>query len=387
MADKNQAPNMYIGYNITGNSFDLIAVDFYCETDAASTYWAVHNWTGGYAGFQTKNNKHIVISAIWDDGTSEAEVEYYTANADDTHFDFEEDGPGVHVLTNINWSVSTWYGMCMETKSFGGITFFAQWVYSSGKWNLISIIRIPGAGRTFNTTSVFQEDFYPFNRGDKRKCRIKHARGRSASNGTWEFWNAGTISNRYYPNDDNTGYIDNYSGYCSWGTDSSSGEAFVWVEAGGNSTPPAWGSLPVVFSISSNAPNSFPEFPKCIKSYYSDLYISFSGTNVIQKSDRCWWIFELSNDGYYYILTPDRANAITISGTNNGDNLILTSFTTGNDNQKWYIETTGSGVSYLNPKNAIAKCMDIEGPSTSPDAAIQIWTQNSTTPQFKWILL
>lgn len=168
MADKNQAPNMYIDYNIYGNNFNAIAVDFYCDNEATNTYWAVHNWTGGYAGFQNKDNSHIVIVSLWDDGTNEAEVEYYTSNADTAHFDFEEDGPGVHVLTNINWSVFTWYGMCIATKSFDGYTFYAQWVYSENEWNLIAIIRIPGTGRTLDGTSVFQEDFN-YNRQCKRR--------------------------------------------------------------------------------------------------------------------------------------------------------------------------------------------------------------------------
>ena len=47
-----------------------------------------------------------------------------------------------------------------------------------------------------------------------------------------------------------------------------------------------------------------------------------------------------------------------------------------------------SGVNYLFPKNSTNKNMDIEGPSKSEDAHIQIWTKdpNFDTPQFKWTI-
>lgn len=41
MTPKNQAPNMYIDWDIKG-SYDLIMVDWYCEKAAPNTYWAVH---------------------------------------------------------------------------------------------------------------------------------------------------------------------------------------------------------------------------------------------------------------------------------------------------------------------------------------------------------
>ena len=42
LTPKNQAPNMYVDWT-DGGSYDFVIVDWYCETVANNTYWAVHN--------------------------------------------------------------------------------------------------------------------------------------------------------------------------------------------------------------------------------------------------------------------------------------------------------------------------------------------------------
>lgn len=44
LTPKNQAPNMYVDWT-DGGSYDFVIVDWYCETVANNTYWAVHNWS------------------------------------------------------------------------------------------------------------------------------------------------------------------------------------------------------------------------------------------------------------------------------------------------------------------------------------------------------
>ena len=41
---KNKAPNMVVTYPDSGN-YDLVMVDWYCETDASNTCWAVHQFS------------------------------------------------------------------------------------------------------------------------------------------------------------------------------------------------------------------------------------------------------------------------------------------------------------------------------------------------------
>ena len=88
-----------------------------------------------------------------------------------------------------------------------------------------------------------------------------------------------------------------------------------------------------------SAPSNWPQWsdnlPKYINSKFSNLYVAFSGSKVIQSNNKYYWNFVDSGDGYFYILTSDNSKAITISGTGNGSDLILTAFNGGADNQKW----------------------------------------------------
>ena len=90
----------------------------------------------------------------------------------------------------------------------------------------------------------------------------------------------------------------------------------------------------------------------------------------------------------YYILTPDCTKAITVPGSTagNGANLILSTLEIGSPTQMWKLQGTGSGQYYLRPKVPSSMTMDIEGPSTAPNAPIQIWTHNTSASQFKWIV-
>lgn len=89
----------------------------------------------------------------------------------------------------------------------------------------------------------------------------------------------------------------------------------------------------------------------------------------------------------FYILTPDNAKAVSISGTGDGSNLILKTFNAADDTQKWKKSSAGSNLYYIRPKAASTMTMDIEGPSTGSGAPIQIWTHNTSAAQFKWYVL
>ncbi len=379
---------MYIDWDILGSSYDMIQADFRCDIDYSGTYWAVHNWNNGYAGFQNKSGNHVLLLSIWDNGSICPEIEYYNSLADTNDFDFDGEGTGKHVFTYNNWSNSTWYSMTVATKSFDGCTFYAQWLSKSdtNDWVLIAIIRYPEEGHTLNKSSVFQEDF-TFHESEKRGCSVSGAYGRNASTGNWESWDTGKIRTCYYPYSDNSVIEWDYAYNCDWGVASETRGSYVYLCAGGDSSPPS-STLPANFKLTSQAstPNCYPEFPKCIKSAYSDLYVNPEDDAIVQKAVRYWWNFLNAGDGYVYLLSSDKTNAITVTGTSSGSNLAFSPFVTGNKYQMWKIEADGD-IFYLYPKVDEEKNMDIEGPSKKEGAYIQIWRHSTTTTQFKWYIL
>lgn len=385
------AQNMYIDWYFSGSSYDLAVNSFKCQVNSRATYWAVHQWSNGYAGFQnvSENNTedNRIILAIWDDNTNLAAIEYYTNLADTSNFDFTELGEsGKHIISAINWQDQTWYSMAVGVKSDNDFTYYFHWVKeeldTNEFWKLYGIIRLPVGCRTLNKSTVFQEDFDATNA--LREGWISHAFGRFASSGNWDSWSSGEVKS-YNPNtgDWNTGTN------CDCGTGTYADGEYVIMRTG-NGAGTCSEPLPFQFQheYQSGSPLYSPTFPCYIKSNYSSLYVSpdSTGTKVVQKASRHWWNFVDAGNGYVYILTTDRTKAITISGTTDGSDLTLTAFSGGTDSQKWKVENV-SGVYYLYPKNAPSMNMDIEGPSYQPDADIQIWTHNTSTLQFKWTIV
>lgn len=391
--DKNQAPNMYVTWPAQGN-YSYMTVDFYCEKDTEGTYWAVHNWDGGYAGFQNADGEHKILLAIWDsaDGTKKPEIEYLSNKADRNSLDFTGEGTGKHVFTNYNWQAGKKYSMCVGLRTVNGKSQYAQWVREeNGPWLLTAIISYPEANLKFHSDVSFQEDYKCNNL--LRKCRLSNAAGYNSDNNTWEAWKNCTLSNSLFtdPNN-NKKYIENVNYDCDWGTENSG--SYVWVQSGGN-TDSNGKTLPVTSTVIQNTlPTDFPKWnidilgdsTQIIQSNYSNLYVVPSGNKVVQGEEQYKWNFIHSDDGYFYICTSDNAQAVTLSGTNYGDDLVLQSFN-GADNQKWSKEEDENGHYYLYPKLDLSSNMDIEGPSMQTGAAIQIWPHDTSTAQFKWNLL
>jgi len=395
MADKNQATNMYVDWTIVGSSFDMILVDFYCEIDAENTYWAVHNWNNGYAGFQNKDNTHVLLFSLWDNEDILPDIEYYTRLADTDNFDFEGEGTGKHIFTNFNWTVQEWYGMAIATKSFDNNTFYAQWIYDpmQDEWMLMGIIRLPRANYTLNKSSVFQEDFTN-NKQFKRRCRVSQAYGRTASTQEWQVWNTGVVRSCYYPILNSSVCYWDTNTNCFFSTGSYADGEYVTIQAGGDSSSTE--DLPYSFNLlASDTPVHHPEFPCCIKSFYSNLYVAPGNTNefeeatdntVIQRSKRYWWNIVDAGNGFKYIKTTDNSKALCISATDDGADLTVVPFDETNNNQKWIVSSGADGISYIRPQASPYKAMDVEGPSMIEGAVIQIWTYNATSPQFKWYI-
>ena len=221
------APNMYIDW-ITNHIYDAISVDWYCEMDAPNTYWAVHNWDGGYAGFQNLEEKHIVIMSLWNlpNGISPT-IEYALSGRSG---DFGGEGTGKQVITDYEWEEDKWCSMCIEMKIESNKTVYTQYVKEeNGDWVKTAAISYPIVRDAFVGSSVFQEDF-GFN-NLMRSCRLDNAGGRIQHSGLWETWNNCTISNSYFPTETATweyGVEENVNFDCGWGE-----SGYVWIRAGG----------------------------------------------------------------------------------------------------------------------------------------------------------
>lgn len=395
---KNQAPNMVVAYPDSGN-YDLVMVDWYCETDASNTYWAVHqfstNTVDGYAGFQNAGNNHVLMFSIWDHGTNYPVVEYVSSSTQLNNLNFGGEGTGKHIVTNFDWKVGKWYTMCIGTKTIAGKTYYAQWVAEkdSKDWFLCGIISYPVPNRYIGSDLMFQEDFR-FN-NLKKRCRLQNAFGRFNGKEVWHCWNQYVISNNFYRYTDTVTPISNFKYDCECGVDPT--KTYIYVQSGGedllnSELVEREMVLPYNASLrSSSKPSSSPSWaqlaPRWIKSKYNGLYIAPGKNNtVVQSKEPYYWNFVDSADGYFYILSEDRSLAITITGKASGSDLILADFKRL-DTQKWTNQSVQqSEYVYFYPKEALNMNIDIEGPSFEEGTPLQLW-EHGIEKQFMWLSL
>lgn len=199
------APNVYVDWKSSGDyiyTYDTFVIDWKCTESAEGTYWAVHNWDGGYAGFQDKGDMgNFVLLSLWDlyDGTK-PQVEYYSS--DYAYGDFDHEGNGAYVFTPYEWKEDVWYTMKIEITYVGEKTIFTQYVCEEGgDWLKTAALSYPVHVEINIPTHVFQEDF-DFN-DLSRSCMLRNAAGRYAETGEWDYWNEFMIDSSYYPDDQN----------------------------------------------------------------------------------------------------------------------------------------------------------------------------------------
>lgn len=238
------APNMYVDW-IADNEYDIISVDWYCERDALNTYWAVHNWDCGYAGFQNKDGNHVLLLSLWDlaDGT-QPEIEYVLDGQNGT---FDGEGTGKQVFTNYAWKADTWYTMCIKMSISDDKTYYEQYIKEEGgEWLKTAVISYPVAGKWFYGSSMFQEDF-AFN-NLMRSCRLRNACARVSGTDNWELWNRCIISNSFFPTDDATwdhGVQLDIHFNCHWEIC----DSYVFVQSGGEGFETTANPLPADCTI------------------------------------------------------------------------------------------------------------------------------------------
>lgn len=240
------APNMYVDWDLGDKNYDVLSVDWYCDIDSENTYWAVHNWAGGYAGFQNLNGKHVLLMSLWDleDGTTPT-VEFAL---DGKNGAFGGEGTGKQVFTNYSWKTGVWYTMRVQiyADATTGKTYFEQWVKEEGgDWLKTAVISYPSGEHIIDIDSVFMEDFV-FN-NLQRACRLRNAYGRTTDDQQWVSWTDWSVSNTYFPTDpptwDNVEW--NISFDCDWSQDGKS----LWLSSGGGNFIPSEKTLPITYQL------------------------------------------------------------------------------------------------------------------------------------------
>lgn len=228
------APNMYVLWYSDNYEFDAVSIDWKCTEDAGGTYWAVHNWSYGYAGFQNFLGQHILLFSLWDlpDGTKPT-VEFAL---DGYHGNFGGEGEGKQVYTNFDWEVDTWYSMKIERHYENDKTYFTQFIKEeNGDWIKTASVSYPAEVHYLDITHVFQEDFSFNNR--RRSCEVRNAGGKIANTDTWEFWKNCEITNSFFPTSDATwenGAMENISFNCDYENKGDS----IWIQSGGYDDTP-----------------------------------------------------------------------------------------------------------------------------------------------------
>lgn len=237
------APNVYVDWKSSGDyiyTYDAFVIDWKCTESAEGTYWAVHNWDGGYAGFQDKGDMgNFVLLSLWDlyDGTK-PRVEYYSSDYD--YGDFDHEGNGAYVFTPYEWKEDVWYTMKIEITYQGEKTIFTQYICEDGgDWLKTAALSYPVHVEINIPTHVFQEDF-DFN-DLSRSCMLRNAAGRYAETGEWDYWNEFMIESSYYPDDQNP---EDGLWSVDYGCDYIIHEDAVEIFSGGRGTKPNGKEMP-----------------------------------------------------------------------------------------------------------------------------------------------
>lgn len=244
--DKNaqlrHAPNMYVDWVSTSDysgSYDAFIIDWKCTETADGTYWAVHEWDEGYAGFQDRGEDcDVVLLSLWDlpDGT-QPRVEYYHDDYD--YGDFTHEGCGAYVFTPYDWEVGVWYSMKIEITYEDNKTIFTQYVCKDGEdWLKTAAISYSAYVEVNRPTHVFQEDYF-FN-DMPRSCMLRNASGRFSETGEWDHWNEFIVDSSYYPDEND----ENALWSISFGCDYEIGNDTVEIFSGGRGNIPGGKQMP-----------------------------------------------------------------------------------------------------------------------------------------------
>ena len=236
------APNMYVDWVSSSDyvgAYDTFVIDWKCTETAEGTYWAVHEWDEGYAGFQDRENAcNVVLMSLWNlpDGT-QPQIEYYSDPYDYGNFDHE--GNGAYIFTPYDWEVGVWYSMKIEITYEENKTVFTQYVCKEGEdWLKTAALSYPTIVEITRPTHVFQED-YCFN-DLPRSCMLRNAAGRFKETSEWDYWNDYIVDSSYYPDENDENSLWSVSFGCDYKIRNDSVEIF----SGGRGNIPSGKEMP-----------------------------------------------------------------------------------------------------------------------------------------------
>lgn len=189
--------NIYLDPTYRNFESDVITIDWSTPESVPQTYWAVHNFHGGYAGFQDQgDNKKTFHFALWDavdDTDDKIKVEYVSPITDGSSFGGE--GTGMKAATVYPWEENEWYTMVIRNWHEDGRTKYGQWVKKpDGTWLLTAILDHPDGTYTMNTSSMFQEDYWG-PKEETRSFKLKNHYSLDTNTREWHSYDEKYISN------------------------------------------------------------------------------------------------------------------------------------------------------------------------------------------------
>ena len=239
---ENAAPSEHINFSFpSGGIVKLQKIKI--VQSANSSYFSVHNYPGGYWGFQQTSDPsygtpNILISSLWDTNTAAgvySSPSYLGAGTVSSRFGGE--GDGTKTINPYKWKLNTWYNFAVRFWTIGGNIYVATFVQDlgTGNWFLTSTITRADAMTSLgNGGDSFLENWegFTYDGRYKRKMFLKDFWNLNLNN-VWEKHtsryftaNAGdSVRNGIYDRAFNSGYDSKEDAY--------------FMEHGGNVTPSA----------------------------------------------------------------------------------------------------------------------------------------------------
>ncbi|MBQ6660698.1 MAG: InlB B-repeat-containing protein, partial [Lachnospiraceae bacterium] len=228
---QNMSHNIYNNPDLTSTSkeFTGFLIDFYTNSSAKGTYWALCNWTmdtscltrkgmtnihyhfasSAYAGLQFTNDDAKCNIAFWRiDYTDPAGNDcYQNVNptvvkgfSGKTMGTYDNEGSGYNYLKKFNWKAGKWYRMYLGCfTGDNGNTYVEYWIkdISANKWTHIVTIDT-NLQDSFFTGSMYQfmENFSSDTCNSVRTLAYKNIFVRERSTGSWKSIISSTLSTK-----------------------------------------------------------------------------------------------------------------------------------------------------------------------------------------------
>ncbi|SFG64512.1 DUF3472 domain-containing protein [Pedobacter insulae] len=149
-ATENAAPSQHLFFTFPTDAI-LKMHKIKVTQSANSSYFSVHNYTGGYAGIQQTSSTaygtpNILISSLWDPNTAGnilATASYVAPTTVSSRFGGE--GDGAKTINPYNWSLNVWYNVVLRSWKANNKLYIATFIQnlSNNNWFHTSTLTIP----------------------------------------------------------------------------------------------------------------------------------------------------------------------------------------------------------------------------------------------------